>query len=329
MAVTIILGPMLWDLHGLILEGIWDDTHIGERWLASFASRPVAPSGTLPNLVFRLSLVKEAPPAPPTPPDFKQDDLLAYYLHENQALAHFPRYGQMRLNLTQGTTTGDLTTAVLTTYGVFEDLLAIGLSPHLRRRGLFLIHAFAAVHSSETVLIVGDIGAGKTTTGLALLRAGWKLLSNDSPVLREGQSGGSPEVLAYPSLLSAYLDSLLRFPELHRLITTNDLPPGGERRKIMFSAEEFFPNVWAERAPLGAILFPQIEDGASHTLEELSPPEALQMLLPHAVEQWDREMIPAHLALLNQAVQAAPAYRLRLGVDVHAIPATVASALSQ
>lgn len=33
------------------------------------------------------------------------------------------------------------------------------------------------------MLLVGGIGAGKTTTGLSLLNAGWQLLSNDSPVV--------------------------------------------------------------------------------------------------------------------------------------------------
>lgn len=356
---------MLWKLHGLTVEGIWDDAPIGERWQATFASRP---SGQWPpDLVFRLALVKETPPAPSGPPDFRQGDLLAYYLRGTQpagqgasgVTAHFPRYGQLQLHLGRGTTTGVITSAALAAYGVFEDLLAVGLSPHLRRRGMFLIHAFAAAPASparalprrepegnslselstmplrgfapETalekgVLLVGDIGAGKTTTGLALLHAGWKLLSNDSPILH---NGGQVEILSYPGLLSVYPDSLLRFPELHRFVTTDDLPSSAsERRKVTFAAEEVYPDVWRERAIPGAILFPQIEARADHALERLPTPEALQLILPHAAEQWDREMIPEHLALLNQLVQVAPAYRLRLGPDVNAIPAAVAPVLA-
>ena len=375
--VVAILAPMLSDLHGLIMEGVWEDAPIGERWRATFASRPQAEARgrapLAPDLVFRLALAGEAPSAPSGPPDFEQGELLAYYVQGAHVVAHFPRYGQLRLDLSRGATEGVITRAALATHGVFEDLLAMGLSPHLRRRGMFLIHAFAAACPPLSanladggggrgvgVLLVGDIGAGKTTTGLALLHAGWKLLSNDSPILiseparrpkspdlgrhqemsdSSGHAGRSPKspdfgrhremsdstnlrVLSYPGLLSAYPDTLARFPELRGL---NSLPEA--RQKVLFAAESVYPEVWADSAPPGAIIFPQVESRSEHALERLSAPEALRLILPHAVEQWDREMIPVHLALLNQLVQAAPAYRLRLGPDTGTIPATLASAL--
>lgn len=335
---------MLWDFHGLVVEGIWDDAPIGERWAATFASRPPAPSSP-PDLTFRLNLVPQVPPAPSGAPDFQQGDLLAYYVHGSQVTAHFPRFGQLTLDLLRGTTAGLVMPAALATYGVFEDLIAIGLSPHFRRRGMFLIHAFAAARSplpvgeprtrgashgpgvrAGAVLIVGDIGAGKTTTGLSLLHAGWKLLSNDSPILK---AGGAIEILSYPGLLSAYPDSLLRFPELHRLVATDELPPTtAERHKIIFAAEKFYPGVWLDRARPGAIVFPQVESRADHALDSLPAPEALRLLLPHAVEQWDKEMIPAHLALLRKLIEGTPAFRLRLGPDTHTIPQLIASALA-
>ena len=349
---------MRWNFHGLTIEGTWDAAPIGERWLATFAPRvssredgsarldaaPASPrpqADTPPDLFFNLALAGEAPPSPSVAPDFQQGQLLAYYIRGPEVTAHFPRFGQLQLNLAHGTTQGVITPAALTTHGVFEDLLAIGLSPHLRRRGMFLIHAFAAcppekdeggrmkdeknlppstfiLHPSSFIL-VGDIGAGKTTTGLALLHAGWKLLSNDSPILK---MDSDLKVLAYPGLLSAYPDSLARFPELAQLNITPQ-----SREKTLFAAESIYPDVWRDSAPPAAIFFPQVESRKDHALERLSAPEALQRILPHAIEQWDREMIPAHLALLNQLIQSVPAYRLRLGPEVEKIPAMIASVL--
>jgi hypothetical protein len=317
-----------WQLHGLTVEGRWTAAEIGERWNATFAARPATTAK--PDLIIELTLAGQVPPPPADAPDFKQGELLAYYLAGPAVIAHFPRYGQLRLDLAGGTTTGALTLAALETYGVFEDLLAVGLSPHLRRRAMFLLHAFAAAPSAagRAVLLVGDIGAGKTTTGLALLHAGWKLLSNDSPILAAppgagpAQSGSAIRVLAYPGLLSAYPDTLRRFPELNHL---NTRP--AERQKTLFAAETIYPGVWIDSVAAGAIVFPSIEPRPTHALERLPAPEALQLILPHAIEQWDQAMIPAHLALLTQLVQAAPAYRLRLAPDTGSLPALLASTL--
>ena len=321
-------GHRRWQLHGLAVEGRWTSAEIGDRWNATFAPRPATSAN--PDLVVELTLAGQVPTPPQAAPDFTQGELLAYYRAGPAVIAHFPRYGQLRLDLNAGTTTGMLTLAALETYGVFEDLLAIALSPHLRRRAMFLLHAFAAAPSAAgpAVLLVGDIGAGKTTTGLALLHAGWKLLSNDSPILAAppgamaAQPGSAVRVLAYPALLSAYPDTLQRFPELNRL---NTRP--AERQKTLFAAETIYPGVWIESAAAGAIIFPLIEPRSTHALERLPAPQALQLILPHAVEQWDTAMIATHLALLTQLVQATPAYRLRLAQDTGSLPAMLATIL--
>lgn len=313
---------MFWDFHGLAIEGATNDDALRDHWQRTFASRPS--SHAPPDITCTLTLATEVPPRPSGQPDFRQGDLLEYFLDGDTAIGHFPRFGQLRLNLADGRTEGALVSAALETYGVFEDLLAIGLSPHLRRRGMFLIHAFAgsppprpspvrfADKGGRGVLIVGNVGAGKTTTGMALLNAGWKLLSNDSPIINE-----SAEVLSYPGLLAAYPDTLARFPATARFAAAD------ERQKSVFAAESIWPDVWADRAPAAAIFFPQIESRADHAVEPISQPEALRMILPHAVEQWDRAMIPGHLAALNTLIQSAPAYRLRLGPDTSTIPDTL------
>lgn len=302
---------MIWNLHGIQIAGQANDGGLWERWRLSFDALP---AGTSPaDLWFELNLGDNVPMAPAGDAQFRQGELLAYYLAGDKVTAHFPRFGQLQLDLAAGRTTGQIVPAALESYGVFEDLLAIGLSPHLRRRGLFFIHAFAAAHTGRAVLIVGGIGAGKTTTGLALLDAGWQLLSNDSPLL-----AGSGRVHSYPGVLAAYPESFARFPSTAHLAGQPITTTG--RQKVIVPAGQLWPNVWVPQAPIAAILFPQIEPITNHTLEQLTPLDALRRLLPHAIEQWDKAMIPNHLALLRQLVESAPAYILHLAPDVLAIP---------
>lgn len=309
--MSAILRHMRWKLHGMIIEGDSNAPVVAAAWARTFASLP--PVSAEPHLRCHLNLVTTVPSAPPGAPDFHQGNLLHYYVTPAGVTAHFPRFGQLYLDLAQGTTDGQIVAEALSTYGVLEDLIAISLSPHLRRRGYFLIHALAAAWRGRALLLVGGIGAGKTTTGMALLNAGWQLMSNDSPIVT-----AAAQVLSYPGLLAAYPETWARFPATQTLAQTP--PPLAGRQKVLAAAEALWPDVWLAQAPLAAILFPQIETRADHALELLTAPEALRRLLPHAVEQWDRPLVAPHLTVLRQLVEAAPAYVLRLGPDVHTLP---------
>ena len=302
---------MRWNLHGVIIEGMTNEAALQQSWMRSFGS--LAEETAVPDIQITLNIVPNLPPDPSGEPHFQQGDLLAYYVYGQDVVVHFPRFGQLQLDLSAGVTNGRILSAALTTYGVLEDLIAIGLSPHLRRRGLFLIHAFAAAYEGKAVLLVGGIGAGKTTTGMSLLNAGWQLLSNDSPMIN--QTG---EVLSYPGVLAGYPDSFARFPATAKF--AEQQPEQAGRQKLTIAAEEIWPNVWLERAEVGAILFPQIMGEGEHGIRPLSQPETLSLLLPHAMEQWDTAMMPDHLAALRHLVEAAPAYELSLGLDVLGIP---------
>ncbi len=326
---------MHWDLHGLTISGSTNNDLLRDRWHASFASRSI--SNRRIDLSFSLDLVADIPDRPTGEPQYRQADLLEYTIDGQNVVAHFPRFGQLRLDLVHGITEGHIVEAALNTYGVLEDLIAIGLSPHLRRRGLFLIHAFGAAplpdplsqnenpvlgEGEKGILIVGNIGAGKTTTGMSLLNAGWKLLSNDSPIINS-----TVEVLSYPGLLAAYPDTFDRFESTREFAKTTLNTEG--RQKITLPAESIWPDVWIERALCRAIIFPQIESRSDHVIDPIDPPEALRRLLPHAIEQWDREMIAEHLKVLKNLVENAPAYLLRLGSQVKTIPALLISLLNQ
>lgn len=303
-----------WQFHDLIIEGNADDATLWQGWLASFGS--LAVSTAVPHLTVTLQTVASVPAPPNRVPDFQQGDLLHYFVDGDQVIAHFPRYGQLHLNLADGTTYGQVVPAAGQTYAILEDLIAISLSPHLRRRGKFLLHAFAAAYEGQAVLLVGGIGAGKTTTGLSLLNAGWQLLSNDSPVVV-----GNGRIQRYPGVLAAYPESFAHFGSMAKL--AEDVGGGNGRRKISLTAESIWPDVWVDDVPVRAICFPQIESRADHALTALAKPAALARLLPHAVEQWDKAMIPAHLRILRQLVDVAPAFALHLGPNVLTIPETI------
>ena len=311
-----------YDLHGITLLCESPDLEITRHWEQSFSS--LRPSTLSADIAFRLHRVHNLPVAPAAEPLFMQGDLLAVARISPASVAiHFPRFGQLRVDLAAATVTGELLDAALETYGVLEDVVAMGLTALLRRRGMFLIHAFAAAYDGRAVLLVGDIGSGKTTSGISLLRAGWRLISNDSPLLARVNP---VEALAYPGLLSAYPDTLRRFPELAPM--ADNAPPqnrGNGRRKMTFAAESIYPNPWIATAPVGAIVFPHVAHRPTHEVQRLGEAEALRRLLPNAIDRWDTEYIPQHLQLLRALAASAPAYQLALGEDTDRLPTLLAS----
>ncbi|MFW6096670.1 MAG: hypothetical protein ACOC9Z_01270 [Chloroflexota bacterium] len=310
---------MRWNLHGIKVAGKTNDANLRRRWQAAFASLP--PGEDESQLTVTLNLVNALPHAPQGEPQYRQGDLLHYYVSDGEVIAHFPRYGRLQIDVRAAHSEGRLARASLERYGVLEDLIAIALSPHLRRRGKFLIHAFAAAQAGRALLLVGDVGAGKTTTGMALLQAGWRLLSNDSPIVDE-----SGDILSYPGLLAAYPDTMQRFPATRALVTGETAPAA---QKITVAAEALWPNVWTSRASPTAICFPQIGGEDDHRLQPLAAPESLRRLLPHAIEQWDKEMIPSHLAVLRRLAEATQGYTLRLGPDISTLPTLLQQLLDE
>jgi hypothetical protein len=327
---------MRWDFHGLTVEGQWNDAPLGERWLAAFAPRPRV--DFQPAVIFNLTLADDVPPAPLVSPDERHHPSgLAYYVNGDTVTAHLPRFGQLRLDLAHSTTDGIIVSTTLTTASVLENVLMLGLAPHFRRRGLFPLRAFSATppplpsrprpsplpirqhvnphRPGVAVLLVGN-SAGKTLAGLTLLHAGWKLLSTNAPLLALTPNANSPTILAYPGLLAAHPDTLMQFPELKPLAASRS---GGE--KIFFAPDSVYPNVWIDSAPPALLVFPHVEARPDHALELLPVSEVLHLLLPHALERWDRETQPAQLTLLTQLVETVPAYRLHLGPDVNTLPA--------
>ncbi len=316
---------MLYALHGIPILFRGSDQRLVRRWQRQWASFAVdtLPSTAVP-IVLHLAMAP-LPPPPETPP-VSESALVAYYRRGDHVVVYVPRRGRCDIDLAGYTITGYLTEACIEDHGVFEDIVLMALTPLLRRRGFYTLHAFAAAHDGRAALLVGNIGAGKTTTGLALLMAGYRLCANDSPLLYTG-ADGCVRVMAYPGLISLYPQSLQWFPALQERLAV--IPSEAPAGKIAFALEEVWPHAWAYEARPGAIFFPQVVSGlVASVLRPLDRFEALHRLVTHAVESWDRTTIPGHLQTLRRLVEACPAYALHLAPDVQDLPALITAAMA-
>ncbi|MCL4295322.1 MAG: hypothetical protein KJ077_06325 [Anaerolineae bacterium] len=328
--------PIVVDLHGLKLAFQSPDLPLRERFEEVYGHLPrLNGAGSDVFIGWHIHKLPSAPPPPPGMPVISEGPLVGYYGQGHLVAIRMPKYGLITVDLDQQRLVGAVTRNTLEAYGAFEDVLLISLAPLYRRRGWFPLHAFASLApTGKAALISGQMGAGKTTTGLALLNAGWKLLSNDSPLLRL-RTDGQVEALAYPGRLSAFDDSLARFEGLRRFIPVEAeakaeaevidlLAPAGPQKRV-FRAEEAFAEPWAASGVAGGIFFPQVIPGLGQSeLVEVSPKEAVLQLMPQAIEGWDKAAIGQTLYLLGKLVEQAPCYQLRLSPRVEQLPALIA-----
>ncbi|WP_327176344.1 hypothetical protein OG599_14235 [Streptomyces sp. NBC_01335] len=159
--------------------------------------------------------------------------------------------------------------------------------------GWQILHASAVTRpDGATVLALGDKGAGKTTVGFLLARAGWRLLANDRIFVRV--LDGTIRILPWPSAAAigfGFLDALgLYEPVRRRLLDGEPMHPtqhrrvtdalvAGDRTPLWRASgkelkPQFFPDqltTWlgmelAVEGHAAGILFPRIQPGAGPAL---------------------------------------------------------------
>jgi hypothetical protein len=318
------------DLHGLKLAFQSPDQPLCDRFETVYGHLPHL-EGVEADIFVGWYIHHHQPMAPeplPDMPALATSDLVSYYGKEELISVRFPKYGLITIDLGNNRLVGGVTRKCLEVYGVFEDVMMITLAPLYRRRGWFPLHAFAGYSpDGKVALLTGQIGAGKTTTGLALLNAGWKLLSNDSPLLTLWDD--QVQVLAYPGRLSAYDDALARFEHLKHFIPPLAAEASGLSgfntpllpQKRVFRVEEAFPDPWAMMGEAGGLFFPKVVAGLKHSqLVDLPPKQALLELMPQAIESWDKEAIGQTLQLLRRLVEQVPSFILELAPDIERLP---------
>ena len=312
---------MQFALHKLSLHLQSNDTPIQAGWQQIFAGWPESVSE--PDITLQLSLVDELPPLPPQEPFFTDEQnqpynariLSVYDGGNDQVLLHFLDGALLNVPLTRekNCIKGTITKRGLGN-GRLEDVIFTGIAPFLRRHGYFLVHAFAASHEGQGVLISGASHSGKTTTGLNLLLAGWQLLANDVVLLEKRTDG--VYALPLPGIVGIRPPSLTILPDLIDLIGKTPL----QNNMYELTSEQASNGRYAPPVPIKAIYFPHIEDRPDNALQPLSRAICLARLMAESVDQWDSNMLIPHMELLQDLSQQAKPFTLHLGRDVTQIP---------
>lgn len=195
-------------------------------------------------------------------------------------------------------------------WSLSHPLFTLPLVELMKRRGLYGLHAGGVCRDGRALLLPGTSGSGKSTLTLALARAGFGVLGDDTLFLTRRSAGIS--ILAFPDEFDLTDQTVAFFPELAPLLDASR-PAGWRKRQVR--AEELYgaPVVWECRPAV--LVFPRVSGERESALTPLSPGEALLELAPNVLLTEARSS-QAHLDVLAELVERSDCYRLATGTDL-------------
>jgi hypothetical protein len=195
-------------------------------------------------------------------------------------------------------------------WALSHPLFTLPLVELLKRRGLYGLHAGGLCRDGRALLLPGTSGAGKSTLTLALARAGFGFLSDDTVFL--ARRPGGLKVLAFPDEIDLTDQTVAFFPELAPLLEAA-LPDGWRKRQMRAERAYGTAVVWECEPAL--LVFPRVAGAAASALAPMSRGEALLELAPNVLLT-EPVSSQAHLDALAELVERSECWRLETGTDL-------------
>jgi hypothetical protein len=183
------------------------------------------------------------------------------------------------------------------------SMLTLSAAFLIGRLGNSLVHSAGVVDpKGRAWLLAGDTHAGKTTTCVSLVDAGWSYLADDQVVLRDDGDG---RIIAEGWPRHAHLDEGWSSATVTGMRATLDL-------RTRWGAR------WMRRAPLGGVLFPRVVADMPTAVDPVHAATAFASIVRQS--PWlmaDKGAAPAVLDVLRRTANR-PAFALTLGGDSYA-----------
>ena len=189
----------------------------------------------------------------------------------------------------------------------------------LAARGVQFVHAGAVGLGGGGCLIVGRSGSGKSTTTLSTLGTELLYAGDDYVGVSLAADGGAyvHSIYGCGKLETSHVE---RLPHLR--INARRERPGvlqARRDKTIFYVRETYPDQVTTGFPLRAIVVPRVAPGETTALRELLLGATLKALVPSTLFEIHGAGQSA-LTTLTRVARSVPAFELRLGADIDAIP---------
>ena len=286
----------------------------------------------IPDIVFHLWDGDETGAWPPPPP-FATDD---YHRYGQRAVAHdsatsvmVAPFDGLLYAYDQESRQGYFWCRNAAELSIYERAAPAQTLFHwaLREFGWQVVHAAAVGTEAGGVLLVGNTGAGKSTTALALLEQrnghspALRYLSDDKCLVRL-----RPQVEAFALFNSAKLkaDMLDRFPTFRPLIQGwDDEYKAGKSLAFLHPS---FDGQMIRRMPIRALVTPQIAHLAQPRLTPVRGPEVFRVLGPSTVI-WLPGAEADNFRFNAELARTLPSFRLDLAVEPERNSAAIAALL--
>jgi hypothetical protein len=194
----------------------------------------------------------------------------------------------------------------------------------LRLRGVVCLHASSVVVGKSAIALLGDTGAGKSTTAAAFAKLGHSVLADDVTALKE--DGGRFQVLPGYPWLNLWPDSvkaLFGKPDsLPRVTPADGINHGWDKRYMDIEAADRFND---DPLPLAGVyvLDDRFSDEDAPRIEPLSARDAFMRLTGETCVNYalDESMRVLEFKTLARLIRAIPVRQVNPHTDPARLPA--------